>query len=81
MVRIGRRKPYTNIGIRRVPCARCGRPSRFQWQICADGNRWRGLCGQCDFDLNRLVLKFIGDPDIAAKMEAYKARLLQPTTT
>jgi hypothetical protein len=69
-----RRKPYTEIGIRRVPCARCGKPSRFQWNICSDGNRWRGVCTCCDVALNRLALRFIRDPDIEAKMAAYELR-------
>jgi hypothetical protein len=71
-----RRKPYTAIGIRRVPCRRCGRPSQYQWQICSDGNVWRGLCARCDIALNRLVLRFIGDRDIEHKMAAYRARAL-----
>lgn len=69
-----RKKPYTAIGITRVPCWRCGKPSRYQWQCCADGNQWRGLCTDCDMALNELVLEFMGDPDRAAKMERYLAR-------
>lgn len=33
----GRRQPYTEIGVRRVPCTRCGEPAEYQWQVCADG--------------------------------------------
>lgn len=70
-----RSKPYTAIGIRRVPCCRCMNPSRFQWQICADGNQWRGVCLDCDIALNRTVLEFMGFPDWREKAEAYeKAR-------
>ena len=29
----GRRPPYTEIGIKRIPCARCGKPSVHQWQV------------------------------------------------
>ena len=29
---VKRRQPY----IPRVPCSRCGRPSAYQWQVCAD---------------------------------------------
>jgi hypothetical protein len=54
-----RKEPYTEIGISRVPCARCGEPSKHQWQICALGNVWMGLCENCDIKLNRLVLKFM----------------------
>ena len=56
---VGRRKPYTEIGISRVPCSRCGAPSRHQWQVCANGSRWVGVCVPCDLDLNRLALEFM----------------------
>lgn len=64
--------PYTDKGIKRIPCYRCGCPSEYQWQICADGNQYRGICLQCDIALNRLVLTFMGDKDIEAKMSAYE---------
>lgn len=70
-----RRQPYTEIGIRRVPCFRCGAPSRFQWHICADGNRPRGVCLGCDMALNNLVLKFMGDPERVEKMAAYARKV------
>lgn len=70
-----RRRPYTELGIRRVPCFRCGAPSRFQWQICADGNVWRGLCPACDIALNAMVLVFVRDPEIHQKMAAYRKRV------
>lgn len=58
----GRRKPYTEIGISRIPCAKCGDPSSHQWQICANGNQFQGLCDRCDVGLNALVLRWIGHP-------------------
>lgn len=67
----GRRKPYTAIGIRRVPCARCGQPSVHQWQVCANANRWLGLCLRCDVMLNRLVLCWIGVPNAAMLIKRY----------
>lgn len=70
-----RRTPYTEKGIRRIPCARCGSPSRYQWQICADGNVYRGLCVACDVALNEMVLLWVGDPLADAKMEAYRSRV------
>lgn len=70
-----RRKPYTARGIVRVPCAKCGKPSRYQWQICADDNTWRGLCVECDVALNAMVLAFIGDPWADVKMAAYRIRV------
>ena len=70
-----RRTPYTKRGIRRVPCYRCGKPSRFQWQVCADGNQFRGLCEDCDVALNEMVLVWMNDPDVDEKMEAYRNRV------
>ena len=69
-----RRKPYTELGIKRVPCFRCGaKPSLHQWQICADGNIWRAICKSCDVALNRIVLEFVGDVDVDAKITRYAA--------
>jgi hypothetical protein len=70
----GRRKPYTAIGISRVPCARCGAPSTQQWQVCANGNRYLGCCDECDVALNRLVLAFFRVPGRGALMRRYEAR-------
>ncbi len=69
-----RRKPYTESGIRRVPCMRCGAPSETQWQICADGNVFRGLCARCDVALNDLVLGFVKHPNRHALMAAYATK-------
>ena len=67
-----RRKPYTEVGIRRVSCFRCGaKPSVHQWQVCADGNVYRTVCLPCDVALNRLVLEFMGDADADEKLRAY----------
>jgi len=53
-----RKKPYTEMGISRIPCARCGKPSSQQWQVCALGNMFMGVCENCDIELNKVVLKF-----------------------
>lgn len=66
-----RTKPYTVIGIRRLPCFRCGAKAEHQWQVCADGNVWRPLCRPCDVALNRLVLTWMGDAEVEAKMAVY----------
>lgn len=71
-----RKKPYTQAGIRRVPCARCGAPSRYQWNICALDNMWHGLCVNCDIDLNGLVLSFMRVPDWRNAAADYKERVL-----
>jgi len=75
----GRKKQYTEIGLRRLPCARCGDPAYSQWQTCADGNLWRPICKKCDIKLNLLVLVFMGDPEIDEKMEAYRKELILNT--
>ncbi len=54
-----RRKPYTERGISRIPCAHCGKPSTAQWQVCSLGNIYGGVCDDCDVKLNELVLNFM----------------------
>ena len=68
----GRREPYTQIGIRRMRCARCGERARYQWQVCADHNTWRPICERCDVELNRMVLEWIGHPETENLMDAYE---------
>jgi hypothetical protein len=73
--------PYTAAGIVRIPCARCGKPSRFQWNVCADNvngrPQFRGLCVDCDIALNRLAMRFVfgrtRDADITAYAKAARA--------
>lgn len=77
---VARRKPYTERGIKRVPCARCGAPSHAQWQVCADGNTWRGLCRRCDVDLNDLTMRFFFGDAREADVAAYRARVLGAET-
>ena len=67
-----RTKPYTAIGITRVPCSRCKAPSAHQWQICSDGNQWRGVCLACDVALNALVLEFMRIPGRQEKLRRYR---------
>ena len=72
---MARTRPYTELGLRRLPCSRCGaRPSYGQWSGCADDNRYRPLCRPCDEELNEMVMRWWGDPDADAKMESYRAR-------
>jgi hypothetical protein len=71
-----RTKPYTERGIRRMPCFRCSAPSAEQWQICADSRVFRPCCVPCDVELNELVLRWAGDPDVDAKMAAYRLRMM-----
>lgn len=70
-----RRKPYTAIGIKRVPCARCGKPSYAQWNICADGNVPRGLCRSCDVGVNRIVMRYVFGNERAEDINVYAERV------
>lgn len=69
--RHGRRRPYTQAGIRRIPCFRCGQKAEHQWSICADGNLQRPVCTPCDVELNRLVLEWARDPEASTKVARY----------
>jgi len=74
-----RLKPYTQIGIRRIPCSRCGEPSAHQWQVCALGREFKGLCEECDYELNALVLAFITHPEAEKLLREYRKKLgLEP---
>lgn len=67
-----RTKEYTVIGIRRLKCVRCGNRGYASWQACADKRIFRVMCLDCDIELNELVLKWMGDPEWADKMDAYR---------
>lgn len=71
----GRRTPYTDRGIRRVPCARCGKPSHHQWNACALGGRYFGVCRDCDIGLNRVALEFMGIPEADKLIADYERSL------
>lgn len=68
-----RKKPYTEIGIRRLKCFRCQARAEFQWEICSDGNTWRPICKECDIALNEMVLKWMGFKDWESKIENYRS--------
>jgi hypothetical protein len=74
---MGRRKPYTQIGIKRLKCFRCGAQAKYQWQICSDENTFRPVCKVCDIELNELVLRFMRFPEeeIERKMVAYRKKV------
>jgi NAD-dependent SIR2 family protein deacetylase len=76
-----RKKPYTEIGISRMKCIRCGRQAKYQWQICADDNIYRPLCEKCDIELNDMVLKWAGFEDSEEKMKKYRTLVLGNTET
>lgn len=70
-----RRKPYTQIGIGRIPCTRCGNPSVYQWQVCADHRQYRGCCADCDIGLNAMVMEYMRIPQRRSKLRAYRRRV------
>jgi hypothetical protein len=73
-VRHGRKAPYTVAGVRRLLCARCQRrKAAHQWRCCAD-SLWRPICRPCDVALNRMVLRFMRDPERVRKMHRYMER-------
>lgn len=72
----GRRQPYTVIGLARLPCVRCGKPARFQWQICADDRLYRPVCLACDVELNALVMRWAWGDAREADLERYRERVL-----
>lgn len=71
----GRTRPYTAAGVRRLKCARAGCPNRAtqQWRVCS-ASVWTPVCAACDYEINRLVLGFMGDPGAGAKLAAYRDR-------
>lgn len=75
--RTRRRTPYTQIGIARLQCIRCGGVPSEQWSACADRNNWRPLCIECDVELNRLVLEWMGHPRSKEAMDEYVRRKLR----
>ena len=66
-----RKTPYTELGIKRLKCCRCGGKAKYQWQICSDGNQYRPLCDKCDILLNKMVLKFMNFVDWKEKYITY----------
>lgn len=71
----GRHKPYTQIGVRRLPCIRysiCGNKATFVWSICSDDSLNRPICQSCDEELNEMILRWAGFSDWQEKMERYK---------
>lgn len=71
-----RSRPYTQQGIKRVPCCRCGHKRGYaQWNICADGNVPRALCAACDIELNELVMRWAFGSTREADLQAYRQKV------
>ena len=68
-------RPYTVRGIKRLPCARCGKPAHATWSACANGNRQVPLCAACDVALNEMALRFMRIPDAEVLLAAYRQKV------
>lgn len=75
---IGRSKPYTSIGIKRVKCSKrgCKKHGMFQWQCCALGNKWFALCAEHDVGLNKIACEFIIGRESNKIIHAYRQRVI-----
>ncbi len=74
---MGRKKPYTERGINRIPCTGCGKPSAQQWQICCLGNEWHGVCNACDYRMNAMVLSVLSYPNRSNILDRYYGEKLK----
>lgn len=71
---VGRAKPYTAIGVRRLFCARCKiQKARFQWSACANQHKFVPVCADCDIYINSVFLELCDIPDRKILMEKYTA--------
>ena len=73
----GRNKPYTEEEIKHKKCVRCGRKAYGTWQACSDKRKHRPLCLDCDIELNKMVLKWMGFPDWESKIQSYENEVRQ----
>ena len=72
-----RKKPYTNRGITRCKCIRCGASASDSWSACAVGNKWMPVCTACDVRLNEIALRFmLGRERAAPYLVAYRRAAL-----
>lgn len=71
----GRKQPYTQIGISRIPCIKCGKPSRTQFQICADDRLYRPFCTEHDIELNEMVLRWVWGDAREDDLKRYREKM------
>lgn len=82
MKRAGKVREYTKAELKRVHCVRCGdKPCWSSWTACADGGLHRPICMECDILLNRMVLLWMHDPAVRAKIAAYTTKLITEKVT
>lgn len=74
MRRVGRKQKYTVEEIKQLKC-QCGKRCVYQWNCCANDNRWVGLCKDCDIALNEMVLAFFRVPGRDKLMIKYRRKL------
>lgn len=72
-MRSTRRRPYTQRGIRRVPCVKCGAPSAHQWRICST-DAWTAVCRRCDITINRKIATWAFGSDAKPLLRRYEAK-------
>jgi hypothetical protein len=71
----GRLRPYGPRAITKQPCTRCGAPSAFQWQACANGRRFTPLCPRCDLALNETAVRFMRLANAESLLAEYRRGL------
>lgn len=73
----GRRKSYTQRGIRRLTCCilGCRNQAEHEWRICADGNKARPICAAHDVALNTLVMRWAWADTRESDIARYRQRM------
>lgn len=71
---VGRKRPYTVGEIVKRQCITCGAQAKYQWQCCANGNRWLPVCRACDIALNEAALAVMRVPGRAVLLARYRRR-------
>jgi len=76
-------KPYTKKGIRKAPCVRCDDEKHgheklacYQVHVDAEPGWWRPLCESCALALQRLMLEFLGVPELDEKLLEFREKEL-----
>lgn len=72
-MRSTRRRPYTERGISRVPCVKCGAPSKYQWRICST-DAWTAVCRRHDIEVNRKIARWAFGSDAEPLLKRYEAK-------
>jgi hypothetical protein len=65
--------PTQQRGISRVPCVKCGAPSKYQWRICSTG-AWTAVCRRCDITINRKIARWAFGKEAEPLLKRYEAK-------